>query len=85
MSKCDFCHDYLDKGEKPVCVTACPMRVLDYGDLQDLRIKYGEQNELFPLPDSGFTGPALVIKPHPDAKKTERSGLRIGNIEEVKK
>ena len=31
MTKCDFCYDYLDAGLPPSCVSACPLRVLDYG------------------------------------------------------
>lgn len=84
MSKCDFCSDYLEKGEKPACVSACPMRVLDYGELDELRLKYGEPCDIFPLPDSEITQPALVLKPHPDAKKSDLAGLRLGNTEEVK-
>lgn len=31
MGKCDFCLDLLAQGQAPACVSACPMRVLDYG------------------------------------------------------
>ena len=30
--KCDMCKDLLAKGEKPICVTSCPTRVLDFGN-----------------------------------------------------
>ena len=28
MAKCHLCHDEIDVGRRPVCVTSCPMRVL---------------------------------------------------------
>ena len=33
MTKCDFCLDNLEQGLPPACVAACPMRVLDYGEI----------------------------------------------------
>jgi anaerobic dimethyl sulfoxide reductase subunit B (iron-sulfur subunit) len=41
MGKCDFCHDRLDQGKRPICVDACPMRALDAGPLDELLKKYG--------------------------------------------
>ncbi len=32
---CHFCLHRLDKGEEPVCVTACPAKALIFGDLND--------------------------------------------------
>lgn len=43
MTKCDFCRDYLEQGQPPACVAACPCRALDYGEYDDLRARYGEQ------------------------------------------
>jgi anaerobic dimethyl sulfoxide reductase subunit B len=84
MTKCDFCADYLAQGKMPSCVAACPMRVLDFGELEILREKYGSENEVFPLPQKRFTDPALVIKPHPARNKTGEHKPLIANIEEVK-
>lgn len=67
MGKCNFCRDLLDSGKDPVCVSACPMRALDYGNLNDLRKKYGSLNQTIGLPDAGITNPALIITPHRDA------------------
>ncbi len=39
VGKCDFCLDLLKKDQAPACVSACPMRVLDYGPLTELRGK----------------------------------------------
>jgi DMSO reductase anchor subunit len=72
MTKCDFCCDNIDVGLPPTCVAACPLRVLDYGTLEELRTFKDGQNlwELpatehpFPLPNYSRTEPHLVIKPH---------------------
>jgi len=85
MTKCSFCADYLEEGKAPACVSACPTRVLDYGDLKELQEKHGEDNEFFPLPESRHTKPALVITPHRDTRKTGSPELKIANREEVKK
>lgn len=65
--KCDFCLDRLEVGKNPVCVDACPMRVLDYGTLSSLQKKYGDIRSTPGLPDAAITKPALIISPHRDA------------------
>ncbi|MEY8000187.1 DMSO/selenate family reductase complex B subunit [Clostridium sp. Mt-5] len=70
VRKCDFCMDLLDEGKPPVCVAACPMRVLDYGPLNLLTEKYGNACEVKGMPEGSITKPALVITPHKDALKT---------------
>lgn len=83
MTKCHLCHDRLDKGQRPVCVEACPMRALDFGELRELRKKYGGTAEVYPLPKESYTKPALVIKPHEDAVRAENEQGEIANLEEV--
>ncbi len=83
VSKCDFCADFLDAGRPPACVAACPMRALDFGDVDELRNKYGEVARVFPLADPALTQPALVLKPHRDAARAEAVGAEVANWEEV--
>jgi anaerobic dimethyl sulfoxide reductase subunit B (iron-sulfur subunit) len=73
VSKCDFCLDELETGRKPVCVAACPMRALDFGQLDDLQQKYGTCGHTFGMPEASITQPALVITPHPDALGRSKS------------
>nr|WP_237267830.1 4Fe-4S dicluster domain-containing protein [Tessaracoccus flavus] len=80
MTKCDLCRDRLAVGEKPACVAACPSRALDFGEIEDLRQRYGSEAGIEPLPDPRITQPNLVIKPHPAAQS---SGQGTGRIESM--
>lgn len=80
MTKCDFCKDLLAAGKNPVCVDACVTRCLQYGELDELRAKYGDVNSIAPLPDPGITNPAIVITPH---KHAQLSGAGVGRIVEL--
>ena len=83
VSKCHFCFDGIDAGEAPACVSACPMRALDFGDLAELRKTYGDNRQIFPLPEPSQAEPALIIKPHKDADKAAGRGAEVANWEEV--
>ena len=62
--KCDACAYLRAKGMNPACVDACPSRALDFGDLDELRAKYGEDlvSDIAILPDSSMTGANILIK-----------------------
>jgi anaerobic dimethyl sulfoxide reductase subunit B (iron-sulfur subunit) len=83
MTKCDLCYDLLEIGQSPACVSACQMRVLHFGDIDELRAQYGDVTDVFPLPDPSLTEPALVITPHPEAVFDRQPGVQIGNQEEI--
>lgn len=83
MTKCNFCFDLLDAGKVPTCVSACQMRVLHFGDIEELRAEHGDVDEVYPLPDPKLTKPALVLTPHPDAARSTEKGAKIGNREEI--
>ncbi|MBI4788782.1 MAG: 4Fe-4S binding protein [Chloroflexi bacterium] len=77
MTKCNFCEDLLAKGENPACVDACPMRAIEFGELSELRAKYGNAMDVEPLPASWMTQPAVVVTPH---KHAQVSGKGTGHI-----
>lgn len=83
VSKCDFCYDAIDAGQHPACVASCPQRALDFGDLADLRKRYGDLRHIHPLPDPEQTDPALVLRPHRDAARAAERGAEVANWEEV--
>jgi tetrathionate reductase subunit B len=35
VHKCTFCIEFVEQGQKPACVTTCPMGVRTFGDLND--------------------------------------------------
>jgi len=83
MTKCDFCADFLAEDKNPACVDACPSRVLDFGEIDDLREKYGTESGLEPLPQASVTRPNLVITPHKAAQESGRGTGAIANPREI--
>lgn len=83
MTKCDFCSDLVDAGKPPACVQACQMRVLHYGDLDQLRKQFGKIDQVYPMPSPSLTQPAMILTPHPEAVFMADQGARIGNQEEI--
>jgi anaerobic dimethyl sulfoxide reductase subunit B (iron-sulfur subunit) len=83
MGKCDLCIDYVEDGKNPSCVDACPMRVLDFGELSEIEKKYGGVKEVYPLPNSVFTDPSIIINPHKDAIENNNKNAKIINEEEI--
>lgn len=63
--KCDTCKALREAGMNPVCVDACIMRAIDFGDMDELKAKYGSDlvSEAPCMPSASDTTPNLVIKP----------------------
>ena len=63
--KCDTCFAIREKGSLPACVGSCSQRALDFGEIDELRAKYGDDlvQECVAMPDAGLTKPNIVIKP----------------------
>ncbi|AOM83569.1 DMSO/selenate family reductase complex B subunit [Salisediminibacterium beveridgei] len=61
VAKCDFCKDLIDEGEDPVCVSACTMRAIEYGDIDELRAKYGTNSSIRYFPELDVTNPNIVV------------------------
>jgi anaerobic dimethyl sulfoxide reductase subunit B (iron-sulfur subunit) len=90
MTKCDFCVDNLEQGLPPACVAACPMRVLDYGEMTREQESIGNQLALwempseahpYPLPTYSHTQPRLAMMPHPAMNTMETKS--VANLEEI--
>lgn len=62
MTKCDACLDRLAKSEKPVCVAACPQRALDFGYIDELKVKYGAGENIQALSSPSVTKPNLIVR-----------------------
>jgi anaerobic dimethyl sulfoxide reductase subunit B (iron-sulfur subunit) len=82
MTKCTACVDRVAEGKDPVCVAACPMRALEFGELSALRKKHGTIDALEPLPSSDITSPSVVFTAHKDAQPSGSGTGRIINLPE---
>lgn len=60
-AKCDMCVDRLARKELPVCVAACPQRALDFGTVEELRKRHGDDGMIAPLAAGDYTKPNLLI------------------------
>jgi anaerobic dimethyl sulfoxide reductase subunit B (iron-sulfur subunit) len=83
VSKCDFCVDDLEAGRPPACVAACPNRALDFGQLEDLRRRFGPVDRIYPLEDPATSRPAVVFKPHRHAALAGGRQPQVANWEEL--
>jgi anaerobic dimethyl sulfoxide reductase subunit B len=90
MGKCNLCFDQIDQGLPPACVAACPLRVLDYKEVDSRPAKDRHEVRLwemsanvhpFPLPVRSHTQPRLAIKPHAAMGATEEK--LVANREEI--
>ena len=78
MSKCTFCEDLLTQKQSPACVAACVMRVLAFGELNELRAQHGTLRAIEPLPEANLTNPSVVVTPHRHARVSgEGAGLDV--------
>ena len=83
MVKCDGCYDRVTKDKQPICVEACPVRALDFGDAETIKGKYGTGNgSIAPMPESK-TEPNIVIKASASAKPVGDTTGFIANPAEV--
>jgi formate dehydrogenase iron-sulfur subunit len=57
MQKCVMCFDRIDEGKEPVCVQACPMDALTFGDYDDM--VYEGQDAITSLKDMGYSNAYL--------------------------
>lgn len=83
MSKCDGCYERVAEGLMPVCVDSCPQRALDFGEMNTLREKYGNGDQVAPLPDPLLTFPNLIVKAHIDGRPQGDTTGAIQNPDEV--
>ena len=72
--KCYACTNAAGGDTSPSCVSACNMRALDFGDLEELRAKYSGQelvSDIACLPVSSKTTPSLLIQARPAALESQ--------------
>jgi heterodisulfide reductase subunit A-like polyferredoxin len=69
MSKCDLCLDRLEEGKQPICVAACPTRALDFGPMEELTAKYGNNRNIRGFTNSSRGLPSILFKQVPGESK----------------
>jgi anaerobic dimethyl sulfoxide reductase subunit B (iron-sulfur subunit) len=74
MQKCNFCMDRQYEGQKPICVTACPMQALDAGPLEELEKKYGQGRCAEGFTYDFGTRPSIILKLKHDIATTTCQG-----------
>ncbi len=84
-TKCDGCYGRVKGGGRPACVEACPLRALDFGEIETLRLNYGTLNSVAPLPDASYTSPNLTIRPCPATREPGSDDGFIANFHEVQR
>lgn len=73
IAKCDACKALRDAGRNPVCVDACPMRAIEFGELDELHAAHGDDltSELPVLPSADVTHPNLLLRPSAGALRED--------------
>jgi len=83
VDKCDFCKDIVDAGGSPACVEACPMRAMEWGDIEELTAAHPAA--VCPVgpraaDEQGFQ-PNAIFTPHKMAESLETGAIL--NQEEI--
>ncbi|WP_028116484.1 DMSO/selenate family reductase complex B subunit [Ferrimonas senticii] len=75
MTKCDGCYELVEQGKKPLCVTSCPLRALDFGLMEELRERYpgATTGDIYPLPSSHITKPNLLVTHNVSSSRNDGS------------
>ncbi|WP_281654427.1 4Fe-4S dicluster domain-containing protein [Eggerthella sinensis] len=78
VQKCDACVGYRAQGEDPVCVAACPMRAIAFGDVEELAKAHPETVSAIPvMPVADTTNPSLLMTVKQQALAEEPQALRL--------
>ena len=82
--KCDLCKARVTEGLAPICVDSCPLRALEFGEIEALRAAHPDAvDAIAPLPDPSQTGPNVCILAGPAAKSWDDAAGMIANEKEV--
>ncbi len=81
--KCDMCASRVAEGKQPICVESCPVRALEFGEIAELRAKYGEVAAIAPLPSDDETHPNIVITASEHAKPVWDTEGLVQNEREI--
>ena len=80
--KCSGCAERVALGKQPICVEACPMHALEFGDVDEMS-KLGERADFAPLPKASHTMPNLFSEKPQHALDAEDPSAKVMNRLEV--
>lgn len=82
--KCDGCAARVAEGKMPICVDACPLRALEFGDIEELRTAHPDAVDgIAPMASPNQTKPSVAILACPAAKDCGDATGFIANPKEV--
>jgi len=82
-AKCDGCRDRVARGQRPICVEACPVRALEFDDIVELRKRHpGTVDAIAPMPAGTVTLPSIVITPCGCAREPGATDVHVTNMAE---
>lgn len=82
-AKCDGCKDRVASGLRPICVEACPLRALGFGDIEEIRSTHeGIIDAIAPMPSGEATQPNIAILPCPAARQPGSEDGHVSNMDE---
>ena len=82
--KCDSCAARVAEGKMPICVDACPLRALEFGDIEELRTAHPDAVDgIAPMASPDQTKPSVAILACPAAKDCGDATGFIANPKEV--
>ena len=62
VQKCDTCRALREAGHEPVCVEACPMRAIEFSEMDDLRATHPDAVSELPCTEpAATTTPNILI------------------------
>ena len=65
--KCDACLPLRQAGEENACVAACPLRAIEFGDIEELRARHPEAVDAIAVLPEPKTEPSIAIEAKPAA------------------
>lgn len=65
IGKCDGCLDMQEQGEAPACISACPMRAIEFGPMEELASRHPDAISPDLIIQNDKTAlPSFIVKPH---------------------
>lgn len=73
--KCDACKPLRENGDQPACVAACPMRALEFGPIDELRVAHPEATDTITVLPEPSTGPSIAVEAKPAALESNPASV----------